>query len=207
LDKVTNGLKCYHIELDAAYNNQIRFDSGTELFIDVNLNHEEKVTLKGKVMYAPFKNDLGIIEGDNVWVRYDLVADSTLFSTGARQHHNLAIIDGKLQWFATKDMIIAVERDGKFKVVPGLLMCKEIEEAVELGNSLIEIPEQFATNKSDCRFEVVDVNNSPNGIQVGDVIIADSRYVARYNFEGIYGHEVAVTKESRVIAKLEKDPA
>lgn len=198
------------VSIDGAYQNTVRFASGIELFQDTWLNHGEKTTLWGEVVYVPdYKNpyDEHISEeiklGDRICFRYDVVADGDVLN-GIRTHDNLFYINGDPQWLVRYTQVFMIERGGERILMDDYVLCESVV-AEKPKSSLIVIPEHFGEEKKPYLLKVLNVNTNEKGITNGDIVYCDPKVIQHYNFSGIYGKDNEVVRHRHIMGKLTND--
>lgn len=198
---VNNGLKNFRVSLSKKYEDTINFRSGVQLYVDTMAEHYEKVTLLGKIEYAPENNAYGLAKGDDVAMRYDVVGDSTLREDGTRIFHNSVIINGIEQFIMNENQILGTFVDGKLRVVDGYVFGTAVSHTDVVKSDIPGLPDWKHTIDKPHRMKVVDIRGNI-GVGAGDTVVLDPQYISKYNFGNFFGEELIVVKEKYLIAKV-----
>lgn len=190
----------YRVGIESRYQQTITFDSGVKLFQDVWIEHQEKATLAGTVSYVPPTDKLGAKEGDTMYFRYDVVAEGDAIN-GERQHFNeIMLPGGKKEWFVAGYQVVALDKGGTLIVPEGLLIAKQTQEET-FTSSILVVPEQFATKKSETILEVLHTS-AGSEYKPGEKILVIPELVQHYNLKSHYGDDICLVKEKYIIGKL-----
>jgi hypothetical protein len=190
----------YRVGIESRYQQTITFDSGVKLFQDTWIEHQEKATLAGTITFVPQNDDLGAQVGDTMFFRYDVVAEGDAID-GQRKHFNeIMLPGGKTEWFVAGYQVVALDKGGSLLVPKGLLIAKRTEVET-FKSSILVVPEQFATQKSNTILEILHVSPQSE-YKPGDKILVIPELVQHYNLKSHYGDDICLVKEKYIIGKL-----
>lgn len=217
----------FRVKIADKYIDSIAFESGIVLFVDTNFDHQEKVAYEAVITYVPeyiIHDDgkhvngesIGVVVGDKVWVRYDVVGSSSLRKDGYRDHHNMLTVGDHIEWICGLESIFAVERNGEMEMMEGLALLKpkmvEADQPKKQSFEIVsEMPSPYMlamigkepeikleqkTKTVDRQAVVVKMGKQKGrnvkNLKTGDTVMAELQYAQHYNFSGVFGDEVMV---------------
>lgn len=181
----------YFVRVGSTTQDTIKFASGVELYQDIRMDQQEKVTVVGEVVYGGIRGDIG--PGDVVCFRYDVLL-SELQDDGTRTWENRLLIDSEILWQVVAYQLIGVKRDGVWKSVGRHVVGVPVKRR---ANSVMALHSEY--NDPDT-LRVTWENE--HGIDVGTCLIVDGAMLQHYNFESKFGDDVIVIAAEYILAKI-----
>lgn len=189
------------VELENSVQEMVTFKSGVKLFQDTSIDFENKVTLKGIVTHCPtssHEKNLGISIGDEIYFRYDVVADGDFDDNGVRQYKNRIVLEGKTVWAVDTRRVIAVKQEGKPYTINGYVAVKKVYTQIA-HTGLIEVPSELAKKEVPGVVEVCFEGTS--GYSIGERLLVLKDFLQENNFESVYNDTVFVINDDYIIGR------
>lgn len=189
----------YLVRLESKNQDKISFESGLELYQDTWMNNEEKVTLKGIVVHGIGKAEkMGIVKGDLIYFRYDVVSDGSLSDEGYRVHDNKVTVNGETLWIVQPERVIAVEQFWGPQAVGDYVV--GVQHKIKKWESSLILQSDLS---SEVEENVIEVKYPCNDFAVGEKLMVMKDYLHHYNFNSRVGEDVVVVKKDYIIGKVD----
>jgi len=161
-------LDLFIIELERQFDDTIKTESGTELFIDTRFNEFERRITEGPVVSAPAKYDTGVKKGDTLYFHHLVVLNEGQTLTGVDKHY-LVYYDPDV---AINNQAIAYkcQDTGEIRPLAGWSLLEAVEEEDEVNSDVLELVklEKHLPTKGRVAFNAPWIESL--GLKVNDIV-------------------------------------